>query len=88
MCKQQKSIKALKFGDHQNSINDAISTGVVVDDWPSLEYLNNVPSSNALQNSMQHDSLLDAIVEEETVHPCEDANHVPDEIIEDDEVEI
>ena len=34
MCKKQKAIKGLKFGDRQNTINAAISTGVL--DGPNM----------------------------------------------------
>ena len=35
MCKKKKDVKGLKFGDRQNSVNNAISTGVT-DDAPHI----------------------------------------------------
>ena len=86
MCNQKKSIKGLKFGYLQNFINDVISTGVIVDDAPRIECLNNVPNSSTPQNTMQHNFLLDPIAEEETMHYNKDANDSPGKISEADEV--
>ena len=88
MCKQKKSIKGLKFGCLQNFINDVISTGVIVDDSPSIECLNDVPNSSTPQNAMQYNFLLDPIAEEETMHYDKDANDSPGEISEADEVKM
>ena len=83
MCKQQKVVKGLKFGNIQNSINDVIRTGVI--DVTSVEHLNNVPDSKNPQNDMKHDMLLEST--EETVHQDEDDNESSDDISEADKVE-
>ena len=51
MCKQQRSDKGLKFGDHQNLIYDAIRTGVI-EVPPTCDSLHNVPISKSPANSM------------------------------------
>ena len=88
MCKQKKSIKGLKFGCLQNFINDVISTGVIVDDSPSIECLNDVPNSSTPQNAMQYNFLLDPISEEVTMNYDKDDNDSPGEMSEADEVGI
>ena len=57
MCKRQKKVKGLKFGDRQNLINDAISTGV--HEGPDPNQLHNVPHHDAPSNAIQNDILID-----------------------------
>ena len=86
MCKHKRSIKGLKFGDCQNSINYAISTRVIVNDVPSLECLNKFSTSINLQNSMQYDVLLESITE--SVYQDEDDKNNTDKITEANKVDI
>ena len=58
MCKQQRSIKFLKFGDRQSLIDDAISTGVT-EDAPTHDSLHKMPNSEAPENSMHNDGLVE-----------------------------
>ena len=57
-CKKQRSVKGLKFGDRQNLIDDAISTGVT-EDVPACGSMRNMPNYEAPSNAIQHDVLAD-----------------------------
>ena len=57
MCKKQKSVRGLKFGDRQNLINDAISTGV--EEGPDPLQTHNIPYPHTPSNAIQHDILIE-----------------------------
>ena len=57
MCRQQKAVKGMKFGDLQNSIDDAIRTGVIEDN-PATDSLYNIPNTDVSTNAIQHDLLV------------------------------
>ena len=88
MVKRQKSVKGLKFGDRQNSINAAISTGVY--DGPDPSHLHNIPNQYAPTNAMQHDNLIEddedqpSTDQNETDVPIDDADVPIDEVSEAD----
>ena len=54
ICKQEKGVKRLCFGDRRNLINNAVSTGVV-NAGPNPEELHNIPNHNTPSNAIQHD---------------------------------
>ena len=58
VCKQQSSVKGLKFGYRQNLIDNTISTGVTEDDV-THDSLHNMPNYEATSTAIQHDVLVD-----------------------------
>ena len=74
----KKDIQRLKFGDRQNSIDVAISTGVE---------LHNVPGPDTLQNIIQYEIIVEDYRNEEPAgHPETICNEIIDEVGEVDEV--
>jgi len=60
MCKRQKVVKGLQFGDRQNLIDDAIRTGVDDEGRPNPELLHNIPNHYTSTNAIQYDILIDS----------------------------
>ena len=58
ICKQQRLVPGLKFGDRQNMINSAISTGVINRDRDKLSFDNLYKVSDLIT---QYDILLEGL---------------------------
>ena len=82
MCRQQKAVRGMKFGDLKNSIDNAIRVGVIEDD-PTTDSLHNIPNPDVSTNAIQHDLLVDN--EEHQVDNANDTNEAEGIEIEDAE---
>lgn len=86
ICKKQKVLKGLKFGDRQNGLIADISTGVI--DGPDAEQLNNIPDSTnpVPTNAIQHDIAIEDDNDRNAEEPSNDnANNSVTEVSEADE---